>query len=145
MLILPGGEAWDQQKNKAAALLAAQFWDHGTPVAAICGATAGLARVGLLDTIPHTSNSREYIAQTGYKGGIYFSEKPVVRSRGLITASAMSSLEFAREIFSVLEIYSEEALKNWYNLYKTGDAKYFAELMKAAQGQGKSVQEIEHE
>jgi putative intracellular protease/amidase len=133
MLILPGGTAWDQKKNKAAALLAAQFLDHGTPVAALCGATAGLARIGLLDTVAHTSNSREYIAQTGYKGGNHFSEKPVVRSGGLITAAAMSPLEFAREIFAVLEVYSEEVLKNWYSLYKTGDAKYFAGLMKAAQ------------
>ena len=46
MLVLPGGTAWDRKKNKEAAQLAADFLAKGTPVAAICGATAGLARIG---------------------------------------------------------------------------------------------------
>ncbi|KAM3099829.1 DJ-1/PfpI family protein [Phormidesmis sp. 146-12] len=49
MLILPGGEAWDAGENSeilesAKALLAADI-----PVAAICGATVGLAHAGILD------------------------------------------------------------------------------------------------
>ncbi len=129
MLVLPGGIAWDKKKNKEAAQLAAEFIDSKIPVAAICGATAGLARAGILDTIPHTSNSKEYIAQTGYKGGAFFREEPAVTSGNVITASAMCPLEFAREVFSTLGIYSEKVLLAWYNLYKTGDAKYFAQLM----------------
>ena len=49
MLILPGGHFWDDGKNREAALLARKFLAAGVPVAAICGATAGLARVGMLD------------------------------------------------------------------------------------------------
>lgn len=132
MLVLPGGTAWDKKKNKEAAQLATEFIAKGIPVAAICGATAGLARVGLLDAVPHTSNSRDYIAETGYKGGAFFRDKPAVKSGDLITASAMSPLEFAREVFFTLGVYSDKVLSAWYNLYKTGDAKYFAELMKLA-------------
>lgn len=132
MLVLPGGIAWDKKKNKEAAQLAAEFVAKGTPVAAICGATAGLARVGLLDAVPHTSNSRDYIAATGYKGGAFFDDKPAVKSGGLITASAMSPIEFAREVFSTLGIYSDKVLSAWYGLYKTGDAKYFAQLVGSA-------------
>ena len=130
MLVLPGGIAWDKKKNKEAAQLAVEFIAKGTPVAAICGATAGLARVGLLDAVPHTSNSKDYIVQTGYKGGAFFLDKPAVKSGNLITASAMSPLEFAREVFATLGVYSDNVLLAWYNLYKTGDAKYFADLMK---------------
>lgn len=129
MLVLPGGIAWDKAKNKEATQLATEFIESDTPVAAICGATAGLARAGLLDATPHTSNSREYIAQTGYKGGEFFRQAPAVTSGNIITASAMSPLEFARDVFSVLGIYSEQVLSAWYSLYKTGDAKYFAQLM----------------
>jgi len=132
MLVLPGGSAWDEKKNKEAAQLATEFIAKGTPVAAICGATAGLARLGLLDAVPHTSNSRDYIAATGYKGGAFFDDKPAMTSGNLITASAMSPIEFAREVFSVLGIYSDKVLSAWYSLYKTGDAKYFAQLMEAA-------------
>lgn len=128
MLVLPGGTAWDQNKNKQAAQLAADFLAEGVPVSAICGATAGLARIGLLDDVPHTSNSKEYIAATGYKGGAFFRNKPVVKSGNLITAPAMRPLEFAREVFRELGVYSDSILAAWYNLYKTGQAKYFAAL-----------------
>jgi putative intracellular protease/amidase len=132
MLVLPGGIAWDRKKNKEAATLALEFLQHGTPVAAICGATAGLARVGVLDTVAHTSNSKDYIAQTGYKGISHYRDKPAVVSGNLITASAMNPVDFAREVFRTLDLYSEAVLKAWYKLYKTGNAKYFADLMKAA-------------
>ncbi len=54
-----------------------------------------------------------------------------VTAGNLITASAMSPLEFAREVFLMLDVYSSLVLAAWYNLYKTGDARYFTELMKA--------------
>ena len=53
MLILPGGIAWDEGKNKEAIEVARVFLDSRVPVAAICGATAGLARGGLLDCRRH--------------------------------------------------------------------------------------------
>ena len=131
MLILPGGEAWDKKKNKEAALLAGDFLTKEIPVAAICGATVGLARIGLLDNVPHTSNSKEYIAATGYIGSAFYESKFTVKSGHLITASAMSALEFARDVFGMLDVYSDATLAAWYQLYKTGDAKYFAALMKS--------------
>ncbi|MEO8313912.1 MAG: DJ-1/PfpI family protein [Pseudomonadota bacterium] len=132
MLVLPGGIAWDKKKNKQAAALAAEFLAQGVHVAAICGATAGLARAGVLDNIAHTSNSKDYIAQTGYKGLSHYRDKPAVASGNLITASAMNPVDFAREIFDTLGLYSDAVLKAWYNLYKTGNAKYFVDFMKAA-------------
>src|SRR5690349_12525864 len=37
MLILPGGDAWEQRKNDAITPLVAHCLLHGIPVAAICG------------------------------------------------------------------------------------------------------------
>ena len=68
MLILPGGESWDQVQNAEASEQARHFLKAGVPVAAICGATSGLARAGLLDDVEHTSNAREYLQATGYRG-----------------------------------------------------------------------------
>ncbi|RZL87267.1 MAG: glutamine amidotransferase [Variovorax sp.] len=132
MLVLPGGASWDRKKNKDAARLAGAFLASGTPVAAICGATAGLARAGLLDDVPHTSNSKDYLAATGYQGEAFYKHKPAVRAGRLITASAMRPLEFAREVFSLLEVYAPATLAAWYGLYKTGDAKYFEALIAPA-------------
>ena len=62
MLILPGGDGWEEPgAHRAAVEKAAAFLRHGTPVAAICGATAGLARAGLLDDRAHTSNAPSYM------------------------------------------------------------------------------------
>ncbi|MBA2676102.1 DJ-1/PfpI family protein [Ramlibacter sp.] len=132
MLILPGGALWEKKGNGEAAQAAAGFLANHIPVAAICGATAGLARIGLLDEIAHTSNSKDYLMQTGYQGAASYRDEPSVVSGKLITAAAMSPVEFARDIFEMLGIYSDKVLAAWYGLYKTGDAKYFAELMKAA-------------
>src|SRR4051794_27045288 len=44
MLILPGGSSWDRGQNTEAADKAREFLAAWVPVAAMCGATAGLAR-----------------------------------------------------------------------------------------------------
>ena len=134
MLILPGATAWDEGEHgdaveKARALLAA-----GVPVAAICGATAGLARGGVLDARPHTSNAAEYLAmQPGYAGGAHYVDAPAHRDGDLITASATAPVDFARAVFERLELYAPPMLEAWYALYRHGDAAGFYALM-AAEG-----------
>jgi putative intracellular protease/amidase len=129
LLILPGGDSWDRGGNGEAVDTARVFLAAGVPVAAICGATAGLARGGILDRRKHTSNAAGYLAATGYKGGTLYQEAEVVNDQNVITASAMKSLEFAREIFRRLDLYEGRILDAWYGLFKTGDPKYYAELV----------------
>lgn len=132
MLILPGGTAWDEGRNMEAVDCARAFLQAGVPVAAICGATAGLARGGLLDQRPHTSNAREYLAATGYAGGKHYRDEAAVTDGALITSPAMAPLEFARAIFERLELYAPEVLAAWYGLFSTRRPEYFAQLMAAA-------------
>jgi putative intracellular protease/amidase len=131
MFIVPGGTAWDEGKNTEAVEVAGTFLTHGVPVAAICGATAGLARGGLLDTRRHTSNAREYLAATKYLGAELYEDASAVTDDNLITASAMAPVDFAYHIFRYLDIYAPPVLEAWYGLFKTGRAEYFGELMKA--------------
>jgi putative intracellular protease/amidase len=135
MLILPGGETWDAEGN-GAALDAARAWvDAGVPVAAICGATAGLARAGLLDRRRHTSNAAMYIESTGYAGLAHYHEVRAVTSEDglVITAASMWPLEFAYEIFRRLDVYEPAPLEAWYGLFSTGDPQYFARMMELEQ------------
>ena len=69
MLIVPGAETWLSGGNQPFVEAARAFLAAGVPVAAICGATGGLAAGGLLDDRPHTSNAREFLEFTGYRGG----------------------------------------------------------------------------
>jgi len=134
LLMLPGGLAWDELQGAEAVAKALEFLAAGVPVAAICGATAALARAGALDGRRHTSNAPEYLAATGYAGAALYEHKPAVTDQGLITAGAVSALEFAYEILKLLEVYSPETLDAWYGLFKTGEASYYEKLMQSAQG-----------
>ena len=131
MLILPGGGSWDRGGNTEALDLAKRFLRAGVPVAAICGATAGLARAGILDQVQHTSNAREYLAATGYQGAALYQDQPAVTDGNVITASSTAPIEFAYQIFKKLDVYSDEALEAWFGLFKTGDAAYYGALMQA--------------
>jgi putative intracellular protease/amidase len=131
MLILPGGSAWDEGEHGKAAALAKRFVDAGKPVAAICGATAGLAKAGLLDGRAHTSNARDYLEATDYAGLAHYKEAPAVREGKVITASGLAPLEFAREIFAELDLYTPAMLDAWYGLFSTRKPEYFAAMVAA--------------
>lgn len=134
MLILPGGAGWDRGEHLDAAHKAAEFLETGVPVAAICGATAGLARVGVLDGRRHTSNAIAYLKGTGYGGTDRYEDVPAFNDGLLITAGGMAPLEFTREIFQQLGLYEDEVLAAWYELNKTGRSAHFARMQEAAAG-----------
>ena len=130
MLILPGGLTWEDDKNIEAIDKAKDFLDAQRPVAAICGATAALAKAGILDNRPHTSNSLDYLKTTGYRGESYYEDRPAVIGDNVITASGIAPLEFTRCIFETLGIFSPDKLDAWYKLFKTGDVSHYAILAK---------------
>ncbi len=131
MFIMPGGISWDEGLNIEAVEVARTFLASDVPVAAICGATAGLARGGLLNNRRHTSNAREYLTATEYGGAGLYEDAPAITDQNLITAPAMAPVDFAYHIFKCLDLYSTPVLEAWYGLFTTGRAEYFGELMKA--------------
>jgi putative intracellular protease/amidase len=132
MLILVGAETWEDDDEHADAIATARrFLAAGTPVAAVCGATFGLAAAGLLDDREHTSNAAIYLASSGYGGAHLYREQPVINDRGLITASGCFPVDFAAEIFAELELYEPDVLQAWHGLYTTGDPAHFAVLAAA--------------
>lgn len=133
MLILPGADLWGDASTNSALAKAREFVEAGIPVAAICGATFGLARAGLLDDRRHTSNDPGWLASSGYHGMALYSREPAVEDRGVITASVTACLEFAKLILARLSIFNTKALEAWYGLYKTGNPACYVELMAAVE------------
>jgi putative intracellular protease/amidase len=129
VLILPGAEIWDAGGGEAFAAAAALFLNAGVPVAAICGATAGLARAGLLDGRNHTSSAREYLAATGYAGGDHYIDERAVVDGDLITAGPQSPVQFARATMGRLGLASERTLEAYEALFHRGDQAAFPVLM----------------
>jgi putative intracellular protease/amidase len=133
MLILPGADTWLAGGNVALAEKARDFLDAGTPVAAICGATVGLAAVGVLDDRDHTSDAPEFLAATGYGGGDRYVHDLAVTDGDLVTASGIAPVEFAREVLGRLDVYESEVLASWYKLYGLHDPAGYYELVAAEQ------------
>jgi putative intracellular protease/amidase len=128
MLIMPGADGWLTGGNTSFAEKARQFLDAGVPVAAICGATGGLAAAGLLDGRQHTSNAAEFLAATGYGGGSLYRDEPAVTDGDLITATATAPVEFARHVLARLDLYEPAVLASWYKLYGLHDPAGYFEL-----------------
>jgi len=131
LLILPGGDAWEQDAYPEAIAKAAEFLAAGVPVAAICAATLALARAGFLDNRLHTSNDPETLRASGYRGGALYRDIPAIADGNLITASGAAPVDFAYQIFGMLQIYDEKALDAWYALFRRGDASKFRAMAKA--------------
>jgi putative intracellular protease/amidase len=123
LFLLPGGDLWEGEYPRAGldALLRTLI-EKGIPVGAICGATLAFARAGLLDNRHHTSNSPEYLTQhaANYKGSGFYLPELATRDRGVITASGLGSVEFAREIFEELGVFGPADRSLWFEMFKHG-------------------------
>lgn len=130
LLVLPGADTWLDGHVRALGLAEAVL-AHGRPVAAICGATYGLARAGFLDDRRHTSNAAEFLASSGYAGAAHYVDERVVDDDGLITAPATAPIDFTAAIFRRLEVFPAPVIDAWYGLYTTGERRYYDALVGA--------------
>jgi putative intracellular protease/amidase len=129
VLVLAGSGQWDQGGGEAFAKLAGRFLDEGVPVAAICGATAGLARAGLLDGRKHTSAAKEYLQATGYQGADGYVDARAVLDGDLITAGPDSPVQFARAVLERLGLADERKLEAYEGVFHRADPAAYATLV----------------
>jgi putative intracellular protease/amidase len=121
LLIVPGGHLWQRGQGEPAVAAIRQLHTGGAPVAGIDSGVLALARAGLLDHCRHTGNWSGQIASQvpGYAGAEqYDSEVLAVSDGGVITASHLGSVEFAREVIHTLDLYSPSDREYWYRLFK---------------------------
>ena len=131
VLLLPGANTWNDPRHGAILAKARELLLAGGTVCAICGATAALAGVGLLDSRPHTSNGPGFLAlfAPGYKGTSYYVDEPSVADGNLITAGSTGGLMWAKQILERLGVFGEDTLESWYQYFSTGKAEAFYALM----------------
>ena len=123
VFILPGGDRWESAPvEPQLGDLLHRLDASAVPIAAICGATVAIARVGLLKGRRHTSNGLDYLRGhvPGYDESANYTDVLAVRDRGLITASGLGSVEFAREIFEELSVFSAEDRAVWADIFRSG-------------------------
>ncbi|MFC8959711.1 type 1 glutamine amidotransferase family protein [Bacillus subtilis] len=131
LIILPGGNTWGEDIHQQILKKVGDALKLGTTIAAICGATLGLANEGYLNSRKHTSNDLEYMKMVcpNYKGETLYEKEPAVSDENLVTASGIAPLEFAVEVLKKLDVFAPDTLRSWYKLNKTYKPEYFFELM----------------
>jgi putative intracellular protease/amidase len=95
--------------------------EQHVPIAAICGATVGISKIGLVRGRRHTSNGLRYLQTqvADYADAANYVDAPAVRDRGLITASGLADVEFAREIFEELGVLSASDRALWAQMFRS--------------------------
>lgn len=121
--ILPGGDRWETSAvEPELARLLRTLDARGVPIAAICAATVAIARLGLLRGRRHTSNGAEYLREQAqeYTESANYVDAPAVRDRGLITASGLADVEFARALFDELNVMNGADRELWTTIFRSG-------------------------
>jgi putative intracellular protease/amidase len=131
IVVLRGADTWLDPLQEPVIAKVRALLDEGTVVAAICGATLGLANAGLLDTRPHTSNDPAALKMfcPHYKGERYYVNEPAVTDGNLITASGLAPVEFAYHVFRRLDVMAPATLEAWHGLFTTRKPDFFYALM----------------
>lgn len=122
VFIVPGGDRWESAPVEVELEALLERLDgQCVPIAAICGATVAIARIGLLRDRRHTSNGLEYLRSQvpAYAESANYVDVPAVRDRGLITASGLGDVEFAREIFEELDVLSADERAGWARIFRS--------------------------
>lgn len=122
LLILPGGEAWKKGSNTEIEGILAETHSLEKPIAAICAATTYLGNSGMLDNIKHTSNDLNYLKAMApqYNGEQNYQNVLAITDKNIITANGIAPIEFAREIFNMINLYDADSCEKWFQLFKNG-------------------------
>src|SRR6266700_6023059 len=122
LILLPGGDVWENGGNEEISPLLLEMSLRRKTIAAICGATILLAKLGLLDTISHTSNGLAYLEKLAhpYKGEKHYIHEPCVTDGNIITANGAAMIEFTISIIKKFEVADSKMREKIYDLYKSG-------------------------
>jgi putative intracellular protease/amidase len=120
LIIIPGGAAWSEGKNREISPFIKEALGEGKTVAAICDATLYMAAEGFLDKVRHTSNDLGLLkdAVPDYKGEANYVQKGAVRDQQVITANGAAGVSFAHEIFDQFGLLEQnERFAFWFGFF----------------------------
>ena len=121
LLIVPGGYLWEHGHGDEAVQAVGRLHAAGVPVAAVDSGVLVLARAGLLDACRHTGSWPGHIGTHvhAYAGAEQYDANALaVSDAGVITASQLGSVEFAREVIRTLDLYNPSDREHWYRMFK---------------------------
>jgi putative intracellular protease/amidase len=116
-LLINGGTAWSQTDAPDITKVLQSTREAGKTVGGICDGTLALARAGLLDTVAHTSNSRDNLTPTAYQGAALYRDQPAaVLDGNVVTAPGTAPVSFMGAVLEALGLRNGE-LDYYLGLY----------------------------
>ena len=127
-LVLVGGFGWTTPIADKVVPIISKAVAEGKVVGAICNAASFMAKCGILNDIKHTGNGLDQLKLWGgnnYTNPEGYLHKQAVSDKNIVTANGSATLEFAKELLSLLENDIPERIEMYYQFNKQGLCELF--------------------
>ena len=127
-LVLVGGFGWGTSIADKVVPIVDKAIANRKIVGAICNASSFMAKHGFLNNIKHTGNGIEQLSIWGgenYTNPDGYVNAQAVADANIVTANGSATLEFAKELLSLLENDTPERIEMYYQFNKQGFCDLF--------------------
>ena len=127
-LVLIGGFGWSTLVAEQVVPIAKTAVEKGRVIGAICNAASWMARHGFLNAVNHTGNGLEQLKIWGgdnYTNPEGYIHAQAVSDNNIVTANGSATLEFAKELLTLLENDTPERIEMYYQFNKQGFCTLF--------------------
>lgn len=127
-LVLIGGFGWSTPVAKQVVPIVRKAIDEGKTVGAICNAASWMAKHGFLNAVKHTGNGLDQLKIWGgdnYTNPEGYIHTQDVSDNRIVTANGSATLEFAKELLTLLKNDTPERIEMYYQFNKQGFCSLF--------------------
>ncbi len=127
-LVLIGGFGWTTPIAEQVVPIVRKAVEKGKIVGAICNGVSFMAKCGLLNKVKHTGNGLDQLKLWGgdnYTNFDGYIHAQAVSDGNIVTANGSATLEFAKELLSLLENDTPERTEMYYQFNKQGFCALF--------------------
>ena len=128
-LVLIGGFGWSTPVAERVVPIVEKAVETGKIVGAICNAASFMAKHGFLNAVKHTGNGLDQLKLWGgenYTNAERYIHAQAVSDGNIVTANGSATLEFAKELLSLLENDTPERIEMYYQFNKQGFCNLFS-------------------
>ena len=128
-LVLIGGFGWSTPVAERVVTIVKKAVEGGKIVGAICNAASFMAKHGFLNAVKHTGNGLDQLKIWGgenYTNPDGYIHAQAVSDGIMVTANGSATLEFAKELLTLLENDTPERIEMYYQFNKQGFCSLFS-------------------
>lgn len=127
-LVLIGGFGWATPVADQVKYIVKKAVEKGRVIGAICNAASWMAKHGFLNAVKHTGNGLEQLKIWGgdnYTNPEGYIHAQAISDNNIVTANGSATLEFAKELLTLLENDIPERIEMYYQFNKQGFCTLF--------------------